>query len=370
MTALLSTPERSLRKLLTVAGISKHEKAGTREHRQITFAQALEREWHGDLYLVAYRIEKDGTPLSEAPRMSKGMRVTWEEGGNEILCSVRIGDMDLMGTDGKKRPWTPEEQIRCAKVLNHYPCCWYLTSHGARVLQPLVTDLDPDEMEQCLQLWWPELQSIVREMQVEGLSVDTKCKDWTRLYRMPRVVREHDGGRLENLWATRIRGIDCPAVDPGDCTPPPKPERKPVEMRDWEGSSKYGLKVLETECSEMAKAEPGHGSNQLASCAYSLGGLVSSGHLARHEVEAGLRTALGSRGFDPDKYERTLQRCLNAGMDNPWGPEHKELEPWKTSADDIDGIVVCTFAEERRLKRILKDIQPKKVEPEPEQWWE
>jgi hypothetical protein len=367
MTTPAITP---LHRIITLAGVRRFETAnGKRVHEQASVAAALEREWTYDAYVVAYRLERDGRPLRNGPRLKKDSLARVREHGIDVLCGVRIADIDTQ----PKRPLTADDIAKIGHVLSSYPCCWYATKNGARIIQPLTRDLSPEELEVSLRRWLGELAGIVASMDVQGLGVDTGCRDWTRLMRLPRVVRcdfVDAKPRYTNLWATPLQGLDCEAVDPGDCTPPPKVERVEAPRRSADQSSPYGLAALERECERMASAKDGEGNNTLASAAFNLGGLVASGHLDRGEALDGLRRAIAARGYDADDYERTLQRCLANGEREPRGPDPTQRREAKPLNLDMPGCGVTDYHDEKALRRLLGRVWGKPKESLLEYEWE
>jgi hypothetical protein len=310
-----------------VAGLGKKETALKIRHPVISVREALEKQWLGDLYLTQYRVEKDGVTLPKLARLRKEHAEQLLERGYRVMCDVRIADVDTT----PKRKLSLEDRIKVASVLNRYGAAYYFTTHGFRVLQPLTRSLSHEELEVCLQRWFGILDLLIATMGVEDLrGADRNCKEWTRFFRMPKVVREIDGKNV-NLWDTRVYNLDCPAVDPGDCTPPPKPKRHKGEALECLGTTHFGRVVLDRECTRVADAEDGQGTDALRSAAYSVGTLVGAGQIERDEALDALRCALSQRGYDPEDYEHTLTNCMAHGEANP-----RSLEPavdWEQHTD-------------------------------------
>lgn len=343
-----------LDRIIVTAGLDRFEGAGTRRHKTMSVRAALEREWLGDFYLTQYSVWRDGAPLATGWRLRKAHGGQFRAGLG-VECGVRIADIDTC----PKRALTADDRQRIARVMHRYPVCWYFTRNGFRILQPLTRRLSPDELETMLLRWLVELESVVDEIGIPDLRVDDSCKDWTRLFRMPRVVRMdlvNKVPRYTNLWATEVHGLDCPAVDPGDCTPPEKVWRAAAPRRVAEAATQYGRTVVDRECERLAAAREGAGTATLTSCAFRLGGLVGSGHLERCAVVDRLRDALAQRGYNADDYERTLQRCLTAGEGSPRGPDPTERIAGPVMNLDMQGCCVMDTFEARALKVQMSSI--------------
>lgn len=287
---------RALDTARVVAGLHENEPAGSKKHRIMPVTEALSREWLADLYLCAYRTEKDGVPLSHTWRLKKE-HVAKLAKGYKIWCDVRIGDLDT----SPKRKLTQDDRDRIASVLQEYGAAYYLTLHGARVIQAYVRPLSPDEQEVCLQRWHVVLGLLVRTMGIPDFFVDTRCCEWNRFFRMPKVVRVIDG-KDTNLWHTQVYNLDCPAIDPGDCTPPPKMPRIVGPSLESFGTTRLGRKVLTDECELIQSAADGMGTDTLAKCATRLGSLSGAGQIDRNEALDEMRSALSLRGYDSDDY--------------------------------------------------------------------
>lgn len=105
----------------------------------------------------------------------------------DITMVALIGDVDAPG-HSKDEDWAAETRER----LNGCPYAWYETRGGFRIVAPLktsdqVTISSRSEAAQWTEFylgWCEWLQS------EHGLELDRSCKDWTRLYRLPNVIRD------------------------------------------------------------------------------------------------------------------------------------------------------------------------------------
>jgi hypothetical protein len=161
---------------------------------------ALEREWDCDAHLVCYYIpnqEADGWPRlrqSVLPRLRAA-------GGDALTTFFGIDVDNRVGVGlphaGEKKPWgvdaggTPELDIAMTALLDAADKgLWlarewtaaYSTRNGYRLIYVLKEPMPVDEFE-------PWGRAIIRDFRAAGIQCDD-LKDWTRLWRLPKVKRD------------------------------------------------------------------------------------------------------------------------------------------------------------------------------------
>ena len=172
---------------------------------------ALSRHYRSDAHLVGYVISPE---LRRQPRLNKSS-LPWLAGqGFHPTSSVLICDVDNPG----HVPWTGELRARWGQQWARLPVLStvgaYETAHGLRLLQPLPAPVPVLEVELRTATWLDELRTA-------GLDPDSSCRDWTRLYRLPHVLR--DGVRYTSPW------VELARLSPRDIPPAraaPQPRRK------------------------------------------------------------------------------------------------------------------------------------------------
>ena len=146
-------------------------------------AAALERTYTTDAHLVSYYIvDRVGRVLPEQPRVNKGGLSWLLEQGYAVEHELLFCDVDnpLHGEwDDRQRAafdelWATAAPLQTTGV--------YLTRHGYRLIQPLDEPVSASEAERYLASWLDELSD-------HGITPDTACVDWTRLFRLPHVRR-------------------------------------------------------------------------------------------------------------------------------------------------------------------------------------
>ena len=177
---------------------------------------ALRASYSTDAHLVTYVVSSpDGAPLERQPRVRKEALDWLLAQHYRVDCDVLFCDLD----NPSHAEWTPAslataERDLALPVLS--TCGIYYTTHGRRIVQPLDEPVSVTESERYLSAWLLELQSA-------GLAVDWRCRDWTRMFRLPNVRRGHHDYRSPVLDLGRMvpRAI-TPLATPA---PIPKGER-------------------------------------------------------------------------------------------------------------------------------------------------
>lgn len=172
-------------------------------YQVLELREALERKYKTDAHLVAYvvrgagrqpRINKPGLPFYPGP----------------VEVGVFFCDID----NPDHACWTDEafaqamEQYETLEVLQTAGV--YHTARGRRIVQPIEEPIAVQEVEPYIRRWFLELERA-------GLRVDHACRDWTRHYRLPHVVRGGAWYRSPFVDLSRMRPI---ALEP---LPPPEP---------------------------------------------------------------------------------------------------------------------------------------------------
>lgn len=149
--------------------------------------QALATEWSSDAHAVPYVIvDRDGQALSRQPRLKMdGLRLVRATGYDVRITSL-WADIDNPG----HARWTPDlEHHALPRIERIETALFYMSRAGLRLVQPLDRWLSVEEFVSVHPGWLARIESIT------GLKPDRACKDWTRHYRLPHVVR--DGVCLE-----------------------------------------------------------------------------------------------------------------------------------------------------------------------------
>lgn len=185
-----------------VPGLAVLAEVDPQKHRHLEVApldEALAREWDTDAHFVCYRPRNERGEPEDCPRLNKTMLPELRLIGWDIVVSTLVLDYDNPG----HAPWTPEALLDFvtridrladsdkphAGLLRSYTA-FYTTRHGARFVFVLEQAVPADEAER-------RLSTLITRFHALGVEVDTSTKDWTRLFRLPKVVRE-DG--LERTW--------------------------------------------------------------------------------------------------------------------------------------------------------------------------
>lgn len=154
----------------------------------LSLGDALEAEWATDAHCVSYFVEGEDA----WPRLTKPVLKDIIQEGRRVLCSLLIFDFD----NEDHAPWTEQsldaflskmgELAESGFVLAHSWAAFYTTRGGARLVYQLTEPISAPEAE-------ARHRGVVFEFKKRGILLDQSCSDWTRLFRLPKVVR--DGSR-------------------------------------------------------------------------------------------------------------------------------------------------------------------------------
>ena len=190
--------------------------------------EALDRRYRTDAHLVAYVVPG----AKRQPRINKSGLPHF---GRPVEMGVFFCDVD----NPDHAMWTDEmlaqalEQYERLEVLQTAGV--YHTARGRRIVQPIESPIPVYEVEPFIRRWFLQLERA-------GLVVDWSCRDWTRHYRLPHVVRDGVWYRSPFVDLSRMRPIPLeplPAASPWEAPSAAVGTRravskpKPVPMVDW-----------------------------------------------------------------------------------------------------------------------------------------
>ena len=158
---------------------------------------ALARSWRSDAHFVPFVLAgADGRVLARQPRLRIESLATVRRAGFDVRLTSLWADVD----NPEHAPWTEALWERARAKLAHPllgSSTWYSTRAGVRIGQPLSRWVSPEEFPAVHADW---LQRLERDA---GLKGDPQCRDWTRHYRLPLVVRDGQLQRPVGRWAWR-----------------------------------------------------------------------------------------------------------------------------------------------------------------------
>lgn len=178
---------------------------GVSPMRVLTFEEAFQGLHKSDLHCVSYRLinrdgefEDDKFPRCNKPVLSKVRSI-----GGDLVTTFMIFDWDCKD---HHTGWTPQEEERAQKELEladelvSQATLLYTTTGGMRLVFALEEPVSVDQAERY------HLGMTYKFLDL-GMRMDPNCEDWTRLMRLPRVVREEeekgeDGKAAIRRWRT------------------------------------------------------------------------------------------------------------------------------------------------------------------------
>ncbi len=156
----------------------------------VPLSEALESKWPSDAHLVLYQLVDGQEPMPGWPRCNKPVLPEIRAHGKDLVAPIVALDYDNPG----HQPWTQpakdafERSILDASVGLPLAMGWtwfYFTRAGARLIYVLTRPVSVEELEGLM-------LGMVRDFQANGIAMDTAACDWTRLFRLPGVLRDNE----------------------------------------------------------------------------------------------------------------------------------------------------------------------------------
>lgn len=185
-----------------------------REHGQVLpLDLALDEVWPTDAH---------AQPIFVAPIEPESVEAGFPRFNSPALPAIRAAGYDLcMGAlfyDIDNQPHQPHTEDSFVAFLEAMdampehlrPACWFTTRKGGRIVYVLDEPLPVDDAERAH-------RGFGEVLRLAGVPIDEAChSNWTRLYRMPRVMRDNERTdhdqffRFEAEWDRRITAADLP----------------------------------------------------------------------------------------------------------------------------------------------------------------
>jgi len=171
-----------------------------------TIQEALDTEHPSDAHMTLFVLkEKDGTIVPAIPLLSKSTLKSVRAEGGDLLLTAAALDWDTPG----HITLTPE--LLCNFLTKFLAACaaderlakwrsYYTTRHGCRVVYELEEPVPVDDGER-------RILSILNEFKRQDLRFDTACRDWTRRFRLPKVVRDNIHTKDESMFALETQDV-------------------------------------------------------------------------------------------------------------------------------------------------------------------
>lgn len=169
-------------------------------HPALPWAAAFSTEHPTDAHFTCYyvRNRSSGIPEPRAPRIAKSAIALL----HSDLVPAALRDIEVYGhtlaldfdlpSHGR---WNPQFQASAEEIFREYekrqsilatPSVFYATSGGFRLVWALAEAVPVEGARGLEDL----LAGMVAEAHISGLAVDPMCRDWTRLFRLPKVRRD------------------------------------------------------------------------------------------------------------------------------------------------------------------------------------
>jgi hypothetical protein len=167
-------------------------------------AEALTRKYETDAHLVTYVVRGH----YRQPRINKaGLEYFPHPAEVDVFfCDVDNpdhADWDKDSMEAALERYAIVEPLETAGI--------YLTAHGSRIVQPLAKAIPVPEVEPYLARWLGQLEEV-------GINVDWACRDWTRHFRLPHVIRDKGEYTSPHVDLAFMRPIELEPIENLDGT--------------------------------------------------------------------------------------------------------------------------------------------------------
>lgn len=165
---------------------------------------AMTTEHLSDAHMTMYSmVEKDGSITSPIPLMSKHVLKQVRQEGADLLLNAIALDWDVPG----HLALSPE--TLCDFLSKFMAACasddrldqwsaYHTTRHGCRIIYELSSPVPVDDGEKYI-------VSLIKEFKRHDVLLDPACKDWTRRFRLPKVVRDGLHTKDEPLFTLQLQ---------------------------------------------------------------------------------------------------------------------------------------------------------------------
>lgn len=166
----------------------------------MTLETAINTRHPSDMFFTCYTAEG----LDYWPRLSKQALSSFDEYGVKITMPCFAFDWDVLD----HKPWTDEIFAdffgKFDNLTDSHLSSWryvYTSRHGARVVYTLPQSVPVKDGEQYIATMFCKFKDA-------GIHMDESCKDWTRLFRCPKVIRDNVDTTTEEFYYFSEQDLD------------------------------------------------------------------------------------------------------------------------------------------------------------------
>jgi len=288
---------------------------------------ALTYEYHTDAHLVTYVV----MGARKQPRINKS-------GLDVFPFAVRVESFFCDADNQEHGGWEPALRQRAEEQLEAIPMLstagLYFTRRGLRLVQPLARPLPVVQAERALGRWLAALE-------VAGVDVDWSCRDWTRHFRLPNVVRDGCLERAPVLWLSRMRPLEVAVPEEEPAPAPPAPRASGLRVAEPR-APRYGAprEALAFEWTTMLDPSWKPAIDRIASA-------VRRVETEWHSLFLAIAGALLARGAEPEDLP-LLCRAISEATGADDRPHDRELIGHSTAERSVMGMPVAGLSTLRR----------------------
>jgi len=185
-------------------------------HQVMSLGDMLSTTFATDAHFTVYFV----TGLPQWPLLRKSVLQEFRNQSQDVLATHMAFDWDNPKTGDQKTPWTEALWNQFVELINTNPdpivqswSAMYSTRNGARLIYKLSTPVPVDVLEEHLVWMLRHFRSVGLPLtDPDGWGFDTSCKDWTRRFRCPKVLR--DGRPTTNEYPNVCTDVTGRGLDP------------------------------------------------------------------------------------------------------------------------------------------------------------
>lgn len=197
----------------------------------VPLAEAFSRRWPCDAHFTCY-LPVPFDAREPMFRFKKEILPEIRETGHDVHVHVMGIDIDTGDTKAEHLPWAqvpekwgPFDALRRSTLAAATPlgeklrsaAYSYSTRRGWRYVFVLKKPLSAEDSE-------PVVRGLITEMRAAGFLADLSCADWTRVFRLPRVLRDGISSETDPFFMIETED-PTRRLDASTITPVGKPER-------------------------------------------------------------------------------------------------------------------------------------------------
>lgn len=158
------------------------------ELERYSIFEIADKEFETAAHFTCYEVAGVGDDESW-PRINKECLQSVREAGHDIVSNLLVMDWDIPYENDSKTAMREDHLNQFALMLFDHTgeianwCMAYTTKHGGRIVYQMPVSVSVEAQENLV-------LALVKAWERVGVGMDEACKDWTRAFLCPRVIRD------------------------------------------------------------------------------------------------------------------------------------------------------------------------------------